>query len=132
VSEENVATLRRGFAAFGEDGTPDLGTIDPEIQIVNFDSFPVTRPYRGFEGVMRWLADISEPFDEFKFELVDVLADDDDRVVTRVRATGASRTGGPPFELEWGAIYTFRNEKMIRAEGFRTPAEALAAAGLSE
>ena len=53
------------------------------------------------------MADISEPFDEFRLELVDVLADDDDRVVTRVRATGAS----PTFELEWGAIYTFRTRR---------------------
>lgn len=128
MSEENVAILRRGFATFGDQGTPDLGMLDPEIEIVNFDSFPVTRPYRGHDGMMQWLVDISEPFDEFEFGLVEVLAHDDDWVATTVRAAGKSRMGGPPFELEWGAIYTFRDGRLVRAEGFRTPAEALAAA----
>lgn len=128
MSEENVAILRRGFAAFGEDGTPDLSTIHPEVEIINFDSFPVTRPYRGHEGLMQWLADISEPFDDFEFGLVEVLAHEDDWVTVAVRAAGTSRVGGPPFRLEWGAIYTFRDGRLVRAEGFRTPTEALAAA----
>lgn len=50
MSEENVAILRRGFATFGDQGTPDLGMLDPEIEIVNFDSFPVTRPYTATTG----------------------------------------------------------------------------------
>lgn len=129
MSEQNVAIVRREFRAFGERGSFDVDAIHPEIEIVNFDSFPVTRPYRGLEGVAQWLADISEPFEGFRFELVDVLAHEDDWVAARVRATGTSRTGGPPFELEWGAIYTFRDDRLIRAEGFRTTEEALAAAG---
>jgi ketosteroid isomerase-like protein len=131
MSEENVEILKRGFASFLEgDGSPDFTYLDPEIEIINFDSFPVTRPYHGLEGVTQWLTDLSEPFDEFSFELVEVLGHDDDRVVTTVRATGKSRTGGPPFELEWGATYTFKDGKTIRAEGFRTGEEALAAASL--
>jgi hypothetical protein len=55
MSEENVAILRRGFTAFGEDGTPDLTTIHPQVEIINFDSFPVTRPYHGHDGLMQWL-----------------------------------------------------------------------------
>jgi ketosteroid isomerase-like protein len=130
VPEDNVAILRRGFASFGETGSPDPTTLDPELEIINFESFPVTRPYHGLEGLMQWLADISEPFDAFKFELVEVLAHDDEHVVTAVRASGTSRTGGPPFELEWGAIYSFRRGRLVRAEGFRTPEEALLSAGL--
>jgi hypothetical protein len=50
---------------------------DPDIELVNFDSFPVTRPYHGWDGMLGWLADISEPFDNIKLELVDVLANDE-------------------------------------------------------
>jgi hypothetical protein len=46
--------------------------------------------------------------------------------VTAVRAAGTSRVGGPPFELEWGAIYSFRDGMLVLARGFRTPAEARA------
>jgi ketosteroid isomerase-like protein len=128
VSEENVATVRREFDAFAQQGSFNLDSIHPEIEIINFDSFPVTRPYRGLEGIAQWLADISEPFDDFRFELVDVLDHEDDWVVASVRATGTSRTGGPPFELGWAAIYTFRDGQLIRAAGFRSPEEALTAA----
>jgi ketosteroid isomerase-like protein len=130
VSEDNVAILRRGFATFGKTGSPDPSTLDPELEIINFESFPVTRPYHGLEGLSQWLADMSEPFDDFKFELAEVLAHDDEHVVTAVRASGTSRTGGPPFELEWGAVYSFRRGRLYRAEGFRTPAEALRSCGL--
>jgi ketosteroid isomerase-like protein len=130
VSEDNVAVLKRGFANFAESGSPDPSTLDPELEIINFESFPVTRPYHGMEGLIQWLADISEPFDGFKFELVEVLAHDDEHVVTAVRASGTSRTGGPPFELEWGAIYSFKGGRLVRAEGFRTPEEALLSSGL--
>jgi hypothetical protein len=61
-----------------------------------------------------------------------VLADDDERVVTTLRATGDSRVGGPPFELVWGAVWTFRSDKVVRVQGLRTVEEALEAAGLSE
>jgi ketosteroid isomerase-like protein len=79
-----------------------------------------------------WLVDISEPFDEFRFELGDVLAYHDEHVVTTCRARGDSRTGGPPFDLVWGVVWTFRDGKVTRVEGFRTADEALEAAGLRE
>jgi ketosteroid isomerase-like protein len=131
MSKENVATLKNGFARLERDGVPDLQMLDPEVEVINFNSFPVTRPYHGRDGVMEWFADVSEPFDEFRFELVDVLADDDERVVTTVRASGKSRAGGPPFELVWGAVWTFRDGRLVRVEGLRTPEEALEA-GLRE
>jgi ketosteroid isomerase-like protein len=130
MSEEIVARVRDGFARMERDGVPDLEMLDPEIEVLNFDSFPVTRPYHGLDGVMRWFADVSEPFDDFRFELVEVLADDDERVVTTLQASGKSRAGGPPFELVWAAIWTFRDGRVVRVQGLRTPEEALNAAGL--
>ena len=130
MSDEIVALVRDGFARLERDGAPDLELLDPEIELLNFDSFPVTRPYHGWDGVAQWFADMSEPFDAFRFELVEVLADDDERVVTTLRAHGESRTGGPSFELVWAAIWTFQDGKVRRIQGLRTPEEALNAAGL--
>jgi ketosteroid isomerase-like protein len=130
MTQDPVALLQTGFAAFDVDGVPDFNLFDPEIEVINFETFPVTEPYHGWDGVMQWLADISEPFDDFHFELLEVLAHDEDRVVAQLRVRGSSRTGGPDFALVWGAIMTYRDGKLIRAEGFRTPEEALAAAEL--
>jgi ketosteroid isomerase-like protein len=132
MSEENVAILKESFARFERDGVPDFEMFDPDIELINFDSFPVTRPYHGWGGMVDWLVDVSEPFEGFRFELVDVLAHDDERVVTTCRASGKSTAGGPPFELVWGVVWTFRDGKTVRVEGLRTGAEALEAAGLSE
>ena len=128
---DNVAILKEMFEQFAVEGLPNFDRLDPEIELINFDTFPITAPYHGWDGVVAWMVDMSEPFDDFDFELVDVHGHYDDNVVVTLRVTGRSRTGGPEFVLEWGAIYTFRDGKVTRAEGFRTPQEALAAAGLA-
>jgi ketosteroid isomerase-like protein len=127
---DNVALLRDAFERFAAERTPVFDVMDPEIEIVNFDSFPVQGPYHGWDGALDWFVDMSEPFDDFRFELADVLAHDSDRVVTTLRITGDSRTHGPHFELVWGAVWTFREGKVVRVEGMRTPEEALEAAGV--
>jgi ketosteroid isomerase-like protein len=132
MSQENVRILRDAFAQFEREGTPAFEWLDPDVELINFESFPVTRPYHGWDGALAWLAEVSEPFDDFRFELVDVLADDDECVVTRCRASGDSKQGGPPMELVWGVVWTFREGKVVRVEGFRTADEALEAAGLRE
>jgi ketosteroid isomerase-like protein len=130
MSQENVAALKEAFARFELEGVPDFEMFDPDVELINFDSFPVTRPYHGWDGIVAWLVDVSEPFDEFRFELVDVLAHDDEHVVTTCRAKGDSRTGGPAFELVWSVVWRFRNSKVVRVQGLRTADEALEAAGL--
>jgi ketosteroid isomerase-like protein len=132
MSQENVAALRESFARFELEGVPAFELFDPDVELINFDSAPVTRPFHGWDGIVAWLSDVSEPFDEFRFELVEVLAHDDERVVTTCRATGDSTTGGPSFELVWGVVWTFRNGKVVRVQGLRTPEEALETAGLRE
>jgi ketosteroid isomerase-like protein len=132
MTQRNVAAMKDAFARFKEDGVFPTEYLDPKIELINFDTFPVTRPYHGWDGVLEWLSDVSEPFEDFRFEVVDLLAHDDERVVTTYRMSGKSRTGGPPFELVWGGVATFRNGKVLRIQGFRTTEEALEAAALSE
>jgi ketosteroid isomerase-like protein len=132
MSRENVATLKESFARFEREGVPDFEMFDPDVELINFESFPVTRPYHGRDGIVAWLVDVSEPLDELRLELLDVLPHDHEHVVTTCRAKGESRTGAPPFELVWGVVWTFRNGKIVRAQGLRTADEALEAAGLSE
>jgi ketosteroid isomerase-like protein len=132
MSEEDVAALREAFARFELEGVPDFEKFDPDVELINFESFPVTRPYHGWDGMVAWLVEVSEPFEDFRLELVDVLAHDDQRVVTTCRVKAESRTGGPPLELVWGVVWTFRDGKVVRVQGLRTADEALEAAGLRE
>jgi hypothetical protein len=100
MSDENVAALNEAFARFEREGSPPFEMFAPDIELINFDSFPVTRPYHGHDGMVQWLIDMSEPFEAFRFELVEVLAHDDDRVVTTCRATGCSGGLCGPFGRE--------------------------------
>ena len=129
MATDNAELLRQGFERFAATGQPPLELVDPDVELVNFTTFPITEPYRGHEGVQRWIDDIADPFDEFRYELVDVLAQDDEHVVATQRVTGRARTGGADLELEWPAVYWFRDGKVVRAQGFRDSDEALAAAG---
>jgi len=131
VSEQIVAILRETFDRFQATAVPDFDVLDPAIEVINFDTFPVTQPYYGWDGVGAWLVDMSEPFDDFRFELGKVLAHDDKRVVVTFRVRGKSRMGGPDFELVWGGIVSFHDRKIVRVQGFRTAEEALATAGLT-
>jgi len=131
VSDQNVAAVKEAFERLQREGVP-FDLLDPDMEIINFESFPLTRPYRGHEGVVQWFADMSEPFEDFRFQLVDLLAHDDEHVAFTCRASGTSKTGGPPFALVWAAVWTFRDGKVVTSEGFRTAEEALQAVGPSD
>jgi hypothetical protein len=62
MSQENVEVLKESFARFERDGVPNFEAFDSEVELLNFDSFPVTRPYHGWDGIVQWLVDMSEPF----------------------------------------------------------------------
>jgi hypothetical protein len=52
MSDKNLTALREGFERFEREGAPIFDLLDPEVEILNFDSFPVTRPYLGREGAI--------------------------------------------------------------------------------
>jgi hypothetical protein len=44
-----------GVRPLSRGGVPDFERLDPEIEIINFDTFPVARRYHGWDGVVEWL-----------------------------------------------------------------------------
>ena len=85
---------------------------------------------RGHEGVRTLMRDTAEVFDELVTEYSDV-RDLGDQLV----ATGAARARGRESGLEikspLGAVFDFRNGKVIRVRSFLDHGEALEAAGVS-
>jgi ketosteroid isomerase-like protein len=64
-------------------------------------------------------------------EIVDVHGDGE-TVLMLLRATGTASYSEIEIEIEWAAIWTIRDGKVLRAQGYLSRAEALEAAGLSE
>jgi ketosteroid isomerase-like protein len=129
VNEESLEVVRRWFSAL-EDGNPAPEMCDPEIEITNWAESPVTGPYRGHEGVARWWEDVTDAFQEFRWELTSIEAVDDRRCVTVQRIAGRFRHTGIDLDFTWGAIITVRDGKILSAVGYASPRRARRAAGL--
>ena len=134
MSQENVEVVQRWWEGFNEDGMPPLALCDEEIEIRNPPYFPVPGLFHGHDGVRRWRDQVFDIFDRPRVEaeeIVDVQGDGT-TVLMLLRATGTAGYTGIKVDHEWGAVWTIRDGKLLRAQGYLTRAEALEAAGLSE
>jgi ketosteroid isomerase-like protein len=134
MSGENVETVRRWWEGFNEDGMPPLVLCDEEIEIRNPPDFPVRGLYQEHDGVRRWRDEVFDIFDNPRVEPEDIVdvRGDGTTVLTLLRATGAASHTGIKIDYEWAAIWTIRDGKVLRGQGYLNRAEALEAAGLSE
>jgi ketosteroid isomerase-like protein len=134
MAEESTEIVRRWWKGFNEDGMPPLALCDEEIEIRNPPDFPVRGLYQGHDGVRRWRDQVFDIFDNARVEpeeIVDVRGDGE-IVLMLLRATGTARHTEIELEVEWAAIWTIREGKVLRAQGYLNRADALEAAGLQE
>ena len=131
MSRENVEALREVYErwARGDFWTPEI--FDPKVQAVWTADIPDTDVTVGLDALAvsmkEWLAAWSE---------ASMSAEDfreaGDSVVVAVRFNAKGRETDIAFEGRVGHLWTFRNGKAIRLEGYLELADALRAAGLSE
>jgi ketosteroid isomerase-like protein len=134
MSQKNVSVVRRWWEGFNEDGMPPLALCDEEIQIRMPQDFPVRGLYEGHDGVRRWRDEVFDVFDDPRVEaeeIVDVHGDGT-TVLMLLRATGIASYSELKVNYEWGAIWTIRDGKVLRAQGYLNRADALEAAGLRD
>ena len=80
------------------------------------------------EVVRTWLG----TWTRYELEVEDVLDAGSDRVAVVLRETGKGKGGGVELTNRWGVVMTVRDGKIVHTVVYRTPEEALEAAGLSE
>ena len=134
MSQENVEIVRRWWEGFNEEGMPPLALCDEEVEIRNPPEFPVPGLYQGHDGVRRWRDQVFEIVESARVEPEDIVDvhGDGTTVLMLLRAKGTASYTGIEVDYEWAAIWTIRDGKLLRAQGYLNRAEALAAAGLSE
>jgi ketosteroid isomerase-like protein len=134
MSEENVETVRRFWAALDEDPPRLLlEVLDEEAEITNPSEFPLKGPFRGHEGARLWFQESWEVFTEPHHELEEVIDVGNGATVISVqRIQGRTRHMKLETNLRWAAVWTFRAGKVLRAQGYMHRREALQAAGLRE
>jgi ketosteroid isomerase-like protein len=134
MSEENVEIVRRWWAGFNDDGMPPLSLCDEQVEIRMPPDFPVRGFFQGHEGVRRWREQVFEVAENARVEpeeIVDVHGDGE-TVLMLLRATGTASYSEIELNVEWAAIWTIRDGKVLLAQGYLDRAEALEAAGLSK
>jgi ketosteroid isomerase-like protein len=138
MSEEMLATLRRGYDAFNN-GDPsailklarEIAT--PDIEWGATGAFPgVEGAYRGPEAMLEWMEVIRSAWQEFEVSLDEVFHEGEDVVVVAELLRGRGRGSGAEVEMRVFSAYWFENGKLRRRAAFIGRREALEAVGLRD
>ena len=133
MSQENVELVRKSIDAINSGDVEEvLSYVHPEGELHSaIIGGAEGNVFRGHDGFRRWYAESMESFEELRTELTEY-RDLGDRIVAIGHIHARGRGSGLEVDSPTGWVFTVRRGKVVRAEGFLNPAEALAAAGLSE
>jgi ketosteroid isomerase-like protein len=133
MSEENVEIVRRMHDAYKcGDFESALAQFDPDVEWSEPPDNPGTRTWQGRKGVEGALATWTGAFENYRFELRELIDGGDDRVLAVGWQQGRGKSSGVEVSEEIFSVYRLRAGKIVRQQMFRDRAEALKAAGLSE
>jgi len=135
MSRENVEIVREMWAAYVRgDFRASLDAYAEDTVWDDTKYRPDGAVHMGREAVRNLVANWREAWEpesyEVELERVDEAADG--RVVAVLRESGRGAGGGVEFTNRWAQISTLRSGRIAQTTVYRTPDEALEAAGLSE
>ncbi len=143
MSDANVENLQAMLAVYSGQtvqavlaawrrGEADRPPLDREVTYEDYD-LPdhAGDVFHGPQSAMEAIESWAEPYEEMTSELQRTVGSGD-CLVTIHRFRARARHTGIEFDQPSAYIYTFRDGKIIRIQGFWDPAEALATAGLKE
>jgi ketosteroid isomerase-like protein len=136
MSRENVEIVRRGYEAMNSgDIKTALSMFDPDVEVhLAEDAGTVMgldfeRTYRGVEGFLSFLAQLSEAWEEFRWE-PEEFADAGENVVVFIRMKAKGRASGIEIEQPMAHLCAVRDGRLVRHETFWERSAALEAAGI--
>ena len=129
MSQENVEIVRRALTQLGH----DLFAADFIWDVGEFRGHPWSASeYRGWSGFFEFCKEWVNPYEEWDHEIEDLLDAPGDRIVAVAHQRGRLRDTHEWVDARYGFVYTFEGGVIRRVQMYRTPEEALEAAGLSE
>jgi ketosteroid isomerase-like protein len=131
MSQENVEILKAVYAkwAEGDFWTPEV--FDEDVDVVWDQGMPDTGIDRGLPAMERAMRGWLSAWDEYRW-VADRFIPVDDRVVVLFTSRGRGKGSSVEVEAHWAHIWTFRDGKATRLEGFVNQADAFEAVGLRE
>ena len=132
MSQENAEIVRRAMEAFNRrDFHTALEYVTEDATWAPFVARTETPLLRGRSEILAAWKRQFEVMD-LRAEVVEVVADENDRVVTRTLIRGRGHGSDMPIEGRFAQVFTFRDGLTASVESYETLTEALKAAGLSE
>ncbi|MDP9228149.1 MAG: nuclear transport factor 2 family protein [Actinomycetota bacterium] len=130
MAQENVEIVRAVYGRWSKgDFRPSGDLFDPNFALVLGPDFPDAGTYRGTEEVAAYMRGFLEPWTHLTIE-PERIAAAGRGVLANVLQRGVGSTSGVPTEFRYFQLWTCSDRRVIRLEGIRDQAEALAAAGL--
>lgn len=132
MSQQNVEIVQRAFAAYFRGDEPDLRAItDPDVTVTTRPDQPDVRDHHGVDGLIAFLGEWGDAWDEYSFEVVRV-RDFEDVVLAIARQRGQGKRSGVPVDYEVTFAFTLRRGKIVRLQMFGFEQQAVDALGLAE
>jgi ketosteroid isomerase-like protein len=131
MSQENVEIVQGAFAAYFRGDEPGLRAIaDPEVTVTTRPDQPDVSDHHGVDGLIAFLGEWAEAWEEYTFEVLRV-RDVDDLVIATARQRGQGKRSGIPIDDEVTFVFSVRNERIVRLQMFGREQQALDALGLA-
>jgi ketosteroid isomerase-like protein len=131
MSRENVEVVRRQADAYAQgDWEAAMSFFHPDV-VYDISRYSAGGGvFHGHEGVRAGFSEWIGSWEDYRYELLEVIDAGDDKVVTTSRQTGRGRGSGVEVEVANAVVNTLRNGKIVRMDVYATHSEALEAVGL--
>jgi ketosteroid isomerase-like protein len=132
MSQDNREVVRRAVAAFNRDELAATGGwYHADVEFHEDPNFPDAAVHRGAEAIEAHFQEFLDSFDDYSFEIEEILdVGDSVVVVNRQRARGKGSGAEVDMRNTW--VFDFRDGKIQRITPYWERAKALEAVGLSE
>jgi uncharacterized protein len=131
MAKGDAEILRDALARPGTDPEAFYAILDPEIEWNTTRQVPDGEVTRGVASVRRFFRTWQGHLVDYMFDW-EALAHAGDTVYGVLRHTARGRESGAPVESRIAQIWTFRDGKVVRYQGFQDEAEARKAAELAD
>ena len=133
MSKENMEIVRRAVEAFNRGDFEDyLAEFAPDFEYHASGVVPDARGvYRGLAEYRQFMDAVFGEFDNLHVEVSEV-TEVGDQVLLTLNLRGRGKQSGVQTSWSFCQVWTMRDGKISRGQGFTSKADALEAAGLSE
>jgi ketosteroid isomerase-like protein len=133
MSQENAEIVRSGYEHVTRTGDLPWHLFAPDLvwdmsKFVGWLERPV---YEGIKGVRDFSHEWADAWDDWTIDVL-ALHDAGDKIVAVVHQHGRAKATGIPVDMVFAQVWSLRDGKEVRMEGYADAAEALKAVGLAE